>query len=293
MHKPRIGQLRQLLYWMEERQRIYLEKESGQPWPWTADPILQRYKFCCVYREQDRVTQWIRTNWREPYKDHPNLCFAMCMARVINWPPTLSKLSFPTNWKPAGALRTLRYCKTIGKVYTSAYLLGQVRDAADRAEFTVYKLLDPVYRAFNRNPPAFYIDQGASATLQQSHEWMLQFYGWGKFLAYEVITDLRHTKYLCNAPDILTWANIGPGAQRGLNRIYHRPLNQHHKQEALLEELGVVMDWIANNRDPKLLPTLEARDIEHSLCEYDKYCRVQQNPRAGLEVYRPTERPLI
>lgn len=48
-----------LLNFIAERERIRIKKEAGQPWPWTNDPILRDYKFCCVRREDDRVTKGI------------------------------------------------------------------------------------------------------------------------------------------------------------------------------------------------------------------------------------------
>ena len=81
--------LRRLLDFMQERQRIYLKRQAGEPWPWTDDPILRDYRIENVFREQDRVTVWLREHWREPYAAHPNLWFAMAVARQINWPDTL------------------------------------------------------------------------------------------------------------------------------------------------------------------------------------------------------------
>ena len=117
--------------------------------------------------------------------------------------------------------------------------------------------------------------------LQDMFEWLIQFHGWGKFLAYETVTDLRHTRYLCNAPDINTWANAGPGAQRGLNRLYKRELNKSHSQSQLLEELLLLNSWVIENRDTRLLPTWEARDTEHGLCETDKMLRAKEREAAG------------
>ena len=74
---------------INERHAIYINKVSGADFPWTEDKILQDYSFCNVFRELDKVTIWIRENWREPFADHPNLPFAMAMARQINWPDTL------------------------------------------------------------------------------------------------------------------------------------------------------------------------------------------------------------
>ena len=53
-----------------------------------------------MHREDDKVTKWVRENWREPYADHPNMPFSMAVARQINWPPTLEAIGFPERWNP-------------------------------------------------------------------------------------------------------------------------------------------------------------------------------------------------
>lgn len=286
MTRPSVVEMRKLLYWMEERQRIYLKRQKGEPWPWTADPILRRYKFCNTYREQDRVTVWIRKNWREPFALHPNLWFAMCLARMINWPDTLEEIGFPEKWEPKRVVAILlERAKRDLKVFTGAYLLGGgVQEGVGRAFHMVWNVLDPLYK----NPG---MDVGIYNTLQTAHAWMVGYKGWGRFLAYEVITDLRHTRYLCDAFDIDSWASIGPGAKRGLNRIYRRDLRASGSPEKLLEEMQVVMKQIRQRREIKLLPYIEARDVEHSLCEFDKYCRVTEREESGaivgLDRYQP------
>jgi hypothetical protein len=42
-----------------------------------------------------------------------------------------------------------------------------------------------------------------------------------------------------------------------------------------------VYDWVAAERDTAILPTLEMRDIEHSLCELSKYLRVKEALKLG------------
>jgi hypothetical protein len=104
-------------------------------------------------------------------------------------------------------------------------------------------------------------------------------------MAYEVVTDLRHSIHLQNAEDIMTWANAGPGAQRGLNRIHGRPLNQTIKKDVLnmeMKDLLDISDEVAGMLNTNV-PRLEMREIEHCLCEYDKYERVrlgEGRPRA-------------
>ena len=63
------AELDRYCYWQTERESIRIKKESAvlSP-PWTDDPILQEFKFCQVFREDDRTTRWFRTHIRE------NLC---------------------------------------------------------------------------------------------------------------------------------------------------------------------------------------------------------------------------
>lgn len=120
-----------LIYWMTERERIRICKDSGKPQPWTDDLILATYRFCNVRREDDRVTEWIRKHIREPYADHPMLWLMLCIARQINWPDTLAELIWNGAWplddsfRPAQITEVLNGRKGRGdKVYTGAYMIS-------------------------------------------------------------------------------------------------------------------------------------------------------------------------
>jgi hypothetical protein len=259
--------------YMIERHSIYERRAEGQSYPWTDDPILNEYSFCNVYRELDRVTIWIRKNWREPYADHPNLPFAMAMARQINWPDTLEEIGFPEHWNPERIKAIMQgRLNRKEKVYTGAYMLTGTLGGT-KVEQTIDKILTPLYEM----PPRI-----ISNSLEETWKRYLPYPGFSGFMAYEVVTDLRHTKYLENAEDIMTWANPGPGAKRGLNRIHGRELEKSIPKAQLISEMKELLDLC--NMAP--LP-LEMRDIEHCLCEFDKYERVrlgQGKPRAK---YKP------
>tara|TARA_R100001015_G_C4634746_1_gene201963 strand:- start:726 stop:1559 length:834 start_codon:yes stop_codon:yes gene_type:complete len=259
--------------YMIERHSIYERRAEGQAYPWTDDLILKEYSFCNVYRELDRVTIWIRENWREPYADHPNLPFAMAMARQINWPETLEDIGFPEHWNPSRVKAIMQgRMDRKEKVYTGAYMLTGTLGGT-KVEQTVDKILTPLYES----PPRIIPN-----SLEETWKRYLPYPGFSGFMAYEVVTDLRHTKHLENAEDIMTWANPGPGAKRGLNRIHRRPLEKSIPKSQLISEMRELLELC--NMAP--LP-LEMRDIEHCLCEFDKYERVrlgQGKPRAK---YKP------
>ena len=262
--------------YINERHSIYIRRSIGEAFPWTDDEILQTYSFCNVYRELDKVTVWIRENWKEPYADHPNLPFAMAVARQINWPDTLQEIGFPEHWNPERVKAIMQgRLDRKEKVYTGAYMLTGTLGGT-KVEQTIDKILTPLYE----NPPPMHYH-----SLQDTWAEYLPYAGFSGFMAYEVVTDLRHSKYLENAEDIMTWANAGPGAKRGLNRIHGRPLEQTIKPNQLNAEMAELLD-LASEYGAVYLPTLEMREIEHCLCEYDKYERVrlgEGRPRAKFK----------
>ncbi len=296
---PRIQELSRF---MRERHNIYLRRRNGQPGPWTEDPILQNGRFCNIFRELDTVTQWIDANIRKPYADHEHLWFMLCIARYINWPPTLHHLISGIR---NGAWPDRHYfdcgditqglegvAKTGEKVYTGAYMIRAESDPKAPwynwskhryiAEIVLGRLWEDrevISDLFNYGNQNALTDEGAQISLQQI--WKLfqhpRYIGWGPFMAYEVVTDLRHTRYLQHAPDIMTWANAGPGAIRGLNRLYGRELNAKPPGAQTNDEMRCAMMELNAHAAlwPSIWPRLEMRDVEHTLCEFDKYERVR------------------
>jgi hypothetical protein len=263
---------------ISERHQIYLNRQAGMPFPWTEDEILQTYSFCNVFRELDTVTIWIRENWREPYADHPNLPFAMAMARQINWTDTLAEIGFPEEWNPEHAKNVMRARQLKKeKVYTGAYMLTGTL-GGPKIDQTIDKILTPLYE----DQPL--IDNNS---LENTWREYLRYKGFAKFISYEVVTDLRHTKHLNQAKDIMTWANAGPGAKRGLNRIFERDIKTPLKNEQSNHEMMDLLDYSVEMLEPHV-PALEMRDIEHSLCEFDKYERTRLNQgRPRAKYHRP------
>lgn len=259
------NQLERFFYYINERHNIYCKRQENEKFPWTKDEILQTYSFCNVFRELDEVTRWLRKNWKEPYADHPNLPFAMAVARQINWPDTLRDIGFPDKWEPERVKHIMQGRKDCGwKVYTGAYMLTGTLGGT-KVEQTVDKILTPLYE----NPPPIYPE-----SLERTWKEYLPYAGFSGFMGYEVVTDLRHTKHLENAEDIMTWANAGPGAKRGLNRIHNRELKKTIKPDQLLNEMSELLD-ISYLYLKKYVPILEMREIEHCLCEFDKYERTR------------------
>ncbi len=282
----RIPDMSPFWYWINERHKIYRYKEDKRPQPWTADPILQKYRFCNVFRELDKVTIWIRKNWREPYADHPNLWFAMCLARQINLPGTLEEIGFPVRWSPERVRKIMKARQKRGdSVYTGAYIITAGGRSGSKIDYTIDHVMNNIWekrdmflKNWHAGPPS----------LQHCWNVLTAYHGFGPFMSYEVISDLRHTRYLENAMDIMTWANAGPGAKRGLNRLWGRPLKAPLTQETACEMMQTLLNISGRNCRP-FVPNLEMRDIEHSLCETDKYLRVKTGQGRPRSLYKAAQ----
>ena len=73
-------------YWIQERETIRINKEvlQHEP-PWTNDPILQKFKFCQVFREEDRTTRWFKRHIRNVWRDEPEVLMATVIFRWFNF----------------------------------------------------------------------------------------------------------------------------------------------------------------------------------------------------------------
>lgn len=257
------------LYWIFERENIRRKKDVSTPKPWSMDPIFQNYKFCNVEREQDKVTKWIKDNWREPYRGHPNMWFAMIVARLFNWPDTLEEMTFPQLAYTDYREKWRRNLKGIrdeanGKVFTGAYLVSTNGVKMDKIDYILDRVLMPIW--LNGLAP------DKDDTLQSYWEFLTQFDGLGSFMAGQVVADLKYVDpILEKASDWWSWAPLGPGSTRGLNRLHNRPLEKSLNQKQGLVELQELQSIVKD----KLKMELPVHDIQNCCCEFYKYVKIK------------------
>jgi alpha-glutamyl/putrescinyl thymine pyrophosphorylase clade 1 len=257
-----------LLRFIFERHAIYGRKAEGLPKPWTHDKILQSYRFCNVYRELDTVTQWIATHWREPHKDDPDLWFAMCVARLVNWPDTLEALGFPIPWQPNRFIEVLERRKKDGeKVFTGAYMVPGGPDGISKARYLAAEVLTPMWRDKEKIRPV------QDDRLSDFYERLSEYQVMGSFMTGQVVADVKYVRPLLCAKDWWTWASPGPGSQRGLNRVMGRDIKSPWARVDWYKCLRELHDKIQKRFTG--MPKLHAQDLQNCLCEFDKYERVR------------------
>lgn len=262
-----------------ERHNIYQAKEEGKSKPWTEDEILQRYRFCNVYRELDTVTRWIADEWRTIYQEDPDLWFAMAVARWVNWPDTLNEIGYPVPWDPEWFVTVLNRRKDSGqKVWTGAYMIGTQGNAKDKPLFIAQDVLQPLWdrREELRPKPGTTLEDFARPIIQTKNQ--------GTFMVGQMVADAKYADpHLLAAPDWWTWAVSGPGSRRGLNRVTGRPLDKGWREPDFLAVLSELRDEVNDNLPP-WMEQLHAQDLQNCLCEFDKYERTrlgEGRPRSG------------
>ena len=286
-------ELDRFCYWQRERENIRLQKEVLElPAPWTDDVILQDFKFCQVYREDDRTTRWFKKHIREPLADNPDVLMATVIFRWFNHIDTgrtLIEHDLLKNWDRKKAIDEITKQP---KWITGAYIIKTpngmdkvtgVAECISHMWEQRYALLDKI----ENNP----------RSLEQCWTWLRDFPYMGPFMAYEVVTDLRHTYLLRDANDIMTWANAGPGAMRGLNRLTGRELGYSKRSHDWVGEMNDLYK-IVEARLPFSITmrndmSYEMREIEGGLCEFDKYSRIFKGEGRTRSVYKHNNLPMI
>jgi len=83
----------------------------------------------------------------------------------------------------------------------------------------------------------------------------------------------------------MRWANTGPGAKRGIGRIFFGDKKAKVTDSDCLNFMCKLLEK-SGKKTGKHVPKLELRDIEHSLCETDKYLRALHGDGRPKALYR-------
>lgn len=261
----------ELFGFARERYRMLLKRRAGEPRPWTNDAVIRDHYFCNVFREDDRVTEWFRDHVRGPQSEDPRVIFNTIMFRFVN------RISSGERLLAAGLFEEWDRDKfrAVGMksspFVTAAYII-KTPNGMDKITGLI-KIFDEVWRRRDE-----LTEKLVGVSLQDAHG-ILQALPWiGGFMAYEFVTDLRHTFVLRDAPDKMTWANPGPGASKGLQYLKNGSLDG----PTLLTRhmLPMMQELLELSRQdeywPSEWPQFELREIEHLLCELSKYAAGKQ-----------------
>lgn len=282
-----------------ERYNIMLRRKMGMPQEqWTSDPQFKEWRFCQVHREDDKTTTWFRETLRDPlnnlYKQHvddldpsqvervlPDALYywsmkiinAAVIFRWFNRIETGEKIKdlILGDWNTEEARNRLW---NVSPVVTGAYII-KCGDGLSK--------LDGVLQAIETAQPFVrYMAKQGYTTLQAAWKDLCGAPFMGGFTSYEVISDLRWTPILDSARDITTWANAGPGCARGLGWVVDNDPDMFRTNPKGQREMLPLMQQLlamSSSHWPETWRRWEMREVEHWLCEYDKWRRAKEGER--------------
>lgn len=290
------------------RHRIYALKEFGVPKPWTSNKVFQASYFCNVFRDMDKTSKWMIENIIHPNEENHQLWWYLMIARYISRFDLFNLMKKEIDYPNVSRNRLKHYLwdrHEEGKpIVTNAFIVNsKVKGGySDKINYMFNMLtcvedelgdVDEYLRKCERLEDVYYI--------------LMKVPGIGPFMAYQYTIDFSYSnRYLKNAEDKDTWTSLGLGAKRGLSRINYDVPNQNvaeplKQAKAILElwkwhvaeNIDNELEWVEQelekhdikiNMDNEYMmhmlikiysrfSNLTMCDVQHWLCEYDKYCR--------------------
>lgn len=276
-----------LLYFVWEREVVRIVKERGGEPPYTNDPVIQRYKFTNIRRQDDRVSRWIIDNVIAPNISRKDLWFILLVTRLINWPPTLEHLINAgilfrpvVDFEPAEFSQSVENYKAQGrKVYSGAYMVYPTKmDPGGVKSLAIAKHI--IAPAAKLNMQMVLAQNSISAFVSA----LAKSFGISTFMAGQVAADLTYCPQLGNASDLYSYAPIGPGSSKGLNYLLGRTEYATWTQGNFNEQLVKINNAINIELE---ITDLTLHDVQNVMCEFSKYVRAVKGSGKPKTVYQP------
>ena len=268
--------------------RRFIEK---RPWPWTDDPIMQKYKFTNVYRELDRGTMYYYEHILLPnYWNPENLLFQTVLYRFFNKPAVFQAIGVAdvhANLKKYAA--RLHKLKLDMPVFSPAYRVACNSPTGAKKIDVVMDVLRWVKANMEQ------LQDGAVRTSDPKEAFnTLQSIPFvGPFLAYELYCDLAlHGEIDYNLDEFV---NVGPGAKPALMQIFTGLAEVDYMQaieslrDGLPEGHSCRGAFTFEPYTRMMEITWNARNAEHSLCEFRKYTNALAAGKRTGPKYNPSK----
>lgn len=268
------------LYWYfaYERQQIFYNRLEGISRPWTEDAILNKYKFCNVYRITDRVSQYlVRHVIYDKEYDEKNIIFRILFFKFFNKIETweylekmLGEITLENfSVKRIGTLLDERMANGLA-VFNNAYIIcAHNAFGFQRKHWNYLALLE---KMFFRDDISQKILNAFS--FSQIFELLREYPLIGNFVAYQLTTDLNYSPAVNFSECDFTIA--GPGSKRGIRKCF---VDTEKKSDEY------IIRWMQDEQSKAFLERgldfrglfgrpLQLIDCQGLFCELDKYTRV-------------------
>lgn len=275
-------------YWRfaAERQMIFFRRLEGTSFPWTQDPILERYKFTNAYRASDRVSQYlIKHVIYQGDQSSEELFFRIILFKIFNRITTWELLE-----NSLGELRFSEYsferydavltqAMSEGQtIFSAAYIMpsGESSFGYAKKHRNYLTLLESMLKD---EVPARIT---AMRSMREVFEFLRSYPLIGDFLAYQYAIDINYSR-LTNFSE-MEFVVPGPGARNGIRKCFQtlgglneadiiRLMAEHQQEEFARLGLDFRSLW---GRPLQLI------DCQNLFCEVDKYARLAHPEIKGI-----------
>lgn len=281
-------------YWRfaAERQAIYFRRFDDEVGPWTADPILQSYRFTNAYRATDRVSQYLIREVQygpDRSQDPRELFFRTLLFKIFNrietWQAIEEAIGPPTaNGADLGRINAaLDAVMARGdRVYSAAYImpspnLGHTRKHANHLALIAQMMGDRLPDRIAQAP-----------TLAAVYDMLLRYSGIGPFLAFQYTIDLNYSALLDFEESSFVVA--GPGALDGIAKCFSDVgrLTPEDVIHTMTDDQASAFRRLDLDFQTLFGRPLQPIDCQNLFCEISKYARV-----AHPDIIGTTERKRI
>jgi len=238
------------LYFLQERESIRLKKENNEKFPWTKDEILRDWKFTNISRKHDAFTILLKLKveeWRKTKKIE-DIVFNIIIHRMHSKCNILNKYNWFEN-SDSVIKAFIESNETNDKFMTGAFYRALTKE----------KIFEG-FRYFDEHKKEFYDFINNSSLSKEIFKELESFPSIGKFMAWQILCDLKLFGFINETLDEKTFVIFGIGSIKGMKLM---PEN--------LQNLIILLNEI--KKDIRSLNWIELEEIEHSLCEFFKYHR--------------------
>lgn len=266
-----------------DRHNIYIKKEEfNLPSPWSRDPVFQRYFFCNLFRQLDKCTKWIKEKI-VPFERWDLILLYRFISTYDLFLEVEGRVPLDSLSQMQGYLGSKH--ERGEKLFSSCFIRNP-RIPGGWVE--TYKAPFVLIEELRKNTCELY-SEFEHGTLESMVKFLKRFPGVGGFMAYEYACDFEYTRFF-NPKDKMTWANMGPGAKKGMSLLLTENPDTNMSQATWLEHALILRDVLTkrfNRHFPDSRLQITMREVEHWLCEFQKYCKyLRMNKGEGRVKHR-------
>ncbi|KAJ3742972.1 hypothetical protein DFH05DRAFT_1498814 [Lentinula detonsa] len=287
--------------WCAERKSIDDRRRAGEPFPWTEDEIMKTKFFCNTYRVLDKTSQFIIVEVVQKGSQDPGeIVFRVFLfsifTKIETWQWLEKKLGSIT-WRDYSQERYIEVLEKRAQTHT--LYTGAFQSPGPKWDYQeTYKNHLLLLQTVMDNDLAGKL--GKFKRMEEAYAYIASFPSMGDFKAYQLLLNLSYSSVINFSGNDFVIPGIG--AVSGLVKMFGKSIENAAKvdpniriavirymmetQQQHFCRLGLQFSGLGPNRLP-----MELADMEHAICEVDKYARkahpnIVDNKNGRLELRR-------